>query len=96
MKPTGLHIFARDVSVSHAFAHLEDFDRPVNVFGMDVYPGDLVHADDHGAVIIPYAIAAEVAARGRDIEKDERVILDLCRNGSFSIAELDKLVSPAY
>jgi 4-hydroxy-4-methyl-2-oxoglutarate aldolase len=96
MKATGLHIFARDVSVSHAYAHLEDFNRQVQVFGMDVHPGDLIHADVHGAVVIPHAIASEVAARGRAIEHAEKVIIDLCRGGNFSLAQLDPLVSPEY
>ncbi len=88
MRSVGLHVFASDLTVSHGFAHLEDFNRPVTVFGMQVNPGDLIHADEHGAVVIPHAIAAEVAARGKAIEKVERVIIDLCRSQSFSISRV--------
>ena len=96
MEPLGMHLFARDLTVSHAYAHLEDFNRPVTVFGMRVNPGDLIHADEHGAVVIPHEIASAVAERGKQVEKAERVIIDLCRGDRFSIAELDKLISPEY
>jgi 4-hydroxy-4-methyl-2-oxoglutarate aldolase len=93
---TGFQVFCRDLAVSHAYAHLEDFNRPVTVFGMTVHPGDLVHADEHGAVVIPHEVAREVVAASQAIDKAERVMIDLCRSSPFSIAELDKLISPDY
>lgn len=42
------------------FAHFVDFGTPVKVFGLDVNPGDLVHADRHGCVVIPAALADEL------------------------------------
>ena len=96
IRSTGFQVFASDVSVSHGFAHLEDFNRPVTVFGMVVHPGDLIHADQHGAVIIPQAIAREVILATKDIERKERVMIDLCQSDAFSIAELDKLIPSEY
>lgn len=96
MLAAGFQVFAGGISVSHGFAHLEDFNRPVTVFGMVVHPGDLVHADQHGAVVIPPAIAREVVAAAQAIEREERVMIDLCRSDGFSIPQLDKLISPGY
>jgi 4-hydroxy-4-methyl-2-oxoglutarate aldolase len=96
VRATGFHLFSSGVSVSHGFAHLEDFQLPVTVFGMTVRPGDLVHADPHGAVVIPREIAAKVAGAAHEIERAERKMLNLCRSRSFSIAKLDKLISPEY
>lgn len=90
------HFFASGVSVSHGFAHLEDFNIPVKVFGMTVKPGDLIHADRHGAVVIPHEVAPHVAEACRKIESAERVMLDLCQSPSFSIEQLDPLISPEY
>jgi regulator of RNase E activity RraA len=42
---TGFHLFARGVSVSHAYAHVVDFGEPVEVGGLRVNPGDLLHGD---------------------------------------------------
>jgi 4-hydroxy-4-methyl-2-oxoglutarate aldolase len=96
VRATGFHLFSSGVSVSHGFAHLEDFDLPVSIFGMTVHSGDLVHADRHGAVVIPLEIASEVAAACAGIDQAERKMLNLCRSKTFSIARLDKLISPDY
>ncbi len=96
VKTSGFHFFASGMSVSHGFAHLEDFNRPVKVFGMTVYPNDLIHADRHGAVIIPRSIARQVVDAVLKIERAERVMIDLCRSNDFSIEQLDKLISPEY
>ncbi len=96
VRATGFQVFASGVSVSHGFAHLEDFNRPVTVFGMIVHPGDLIHADQHGAVIIPQSIAREVITATREIERAERVMIALCQSETFSISELDKLIPSEY
>jgi 4-hydroxy-4-methyl-2-oxoglutarate aldolase len=92
----GFHFFASGVHVSHGYAHLEDFNLPVVVFGMLVRPGDLIHADRHGAVVIPRIIARQVIEAAKDVERQERLMIALCKSPNFSIDELDKLVSPAY
>jgi 4-hydroxy-4-methyl-2-oxoglutarate aldolase len=91
----GFHLFASGVQVSHGHAHLEDFDVPVEVFGMSVLPGDLIHADKHGAVVIPHEVAHEVAAAARQIELSEKPMLEACRLEN-PIDELDRLISPEY
>lgn len=96
VRRTNFSVFASGISVSHGYAHLEDFNRSVTVFGMTVRPGDLVHADQHGAVVIPIAIAREVATAAKALELAEREMIDLCKSDAFSIAALDKLISPAY
>jgi 4-hydroxy-4-methyl-2-oxoglutarate aldolase len=96
VRATGFHLFSSGVSVSHGFAHLEDFGCPVEVFGMTVHPGDLIHADKHGAVVIPREAARETVEASREIDRAERVMIDLCRSPAFAIAELDKLISPEY
>ena len=93
---TDFGVIASGLSVSHGFAHLEDFNRPVKVFGMTVQPGDLVHADRHGAVVIPRSIASQVVAAARAIEQAEQEMIRLCKSETFTIPELDKLVSSEY
>ena len=60
VKPLGFHFFASGLHVSHGYAHLEEFNRPVKVFGLLVHPGDLLHCDKHGAALIPKEIAEPV------------------------------------
>ncbi len=91
----GFHFFASGVQVSHGYAHLEDFNKPVKIFGMDVLPGDLIHADKHGAVVIPHEIAREVAQAAHQVDLSEKPMLAACKLAN-PIDELDRLISPEY
>jgi regulator of RNase E activity RraA len=95
VRQIGFHFFASGVQVSHGFAHLEDFNRPVKVFGVTVEPGDLIHADQHGIVVIPPEVAAEVAEAAREIEERERPMIAACRMPN-RIEALDMLIPPEY
>jgi regulator of RNase E activity RraA len=46
-------MLAGSIVPSHAYVHVVDFAIEVNVHGMAVRSGDLVHADRHGAVVVP-------------------------------------------
>ncbi|WP_245295282.1 RraA family protein [Manganibacter manganicus] len=51
--PADFPIIAGSIGPSHAFVHVREVGTEVSVFGMKVRDGDLVHADRHGAVVIP-------------------------------------------
>ena len=53
MLAPGFQIIGGRIGPSHAHVHLVDFGKAVNVFGMQVAHDDVVHADFHGAVVIP-------------------------------------------
>jgi 4-hydroxy-4-methyl-2-oxoglutarate aldolase len=84
VRAMGFHFFASCVIPSHAYVHVVETGKPVNIGGLTVRPGDLIHADQHGVVTIPHEIAAEVAARGREVEDKERVIIEYFRSPDFS------------
>jgi 4-hydroxy-4-methyl-2-oxoglutarate aldolase len=54
-------VFASSVIVSHGYPRLEEMHRPVHIGGLTVRPGDLLHADANGIVMIPNCIAEMVA-----------------------------------
>jgi regulator of RNase E activity RraA len=49
----GFQMLAGSISPSHAYVHVVEFGVPVTIHGMAVKSGDLIHADRHGAVIVP-------------------------------------------
>src|SRR5437588_485226 len=53
MIPPGFQMPAGSTGPSHAYEHVVDFAVPVNVHGMAVTSHDLIHADRHGAVVVP-------------------------------------------
>lgn len=56
----GFQILAGSISPSHAFVHVEEYGVPVNIHGMAANSGDLIHADRHGAVIVPVELIDEM------------------------------------
>ena len=83
----GFQLFGLNPCVSHAYVRLADFGKPVKLAGVEVRPGDLIHADRHGVCIIPVDIAEKLAEACREVERLERPLLDLCRADDFSLDE---------
>ncbi len=84
----GFQMLAGRVGPSHAYVHIVDFSRPINVAGMRVSDGDLIHADQHGAVVIPHEVATKVKAAAEQVIRRERVIIDAARQPGFNIETL--------
>ena len=78
----GFPMFARGVSLSHAFAHVVDFGGKVTIAGLEVEPGELIHADRHGVQTIPLEIAAEVPRVAEAVMERRKRFLDLCSGNS--------------
>ena len=72
-------VLAGSIGPSHAFSHVEAFDVPVTVAGMPVRTGDLVHADRHGAVVIPLAAVRDLPDAARKVAAREAKILAVAR-----------------
>ncbi|HVB86171.1 MAG TPA: RraA family protein [Candidatus Dormibacteraeota bacterium] len=89
---TELQLFAGNVSVSHAYAHLFDFGRPVTVGGLAVKPGDLIHGDLHGVQTIPGDIAGRVPDAARKIRQRRNQLLALRRSSDFSLEKLREVI----
>lgn len=88
IEATGFQLFAGNVSVSHAFAHVFEFAGSVQVGGLRVNPGDLIHADCHGVQTVPMEIAAQIPARAEEILKRREFFINLCRSSGFSLENL--------
>ncbi len=83
--------FASCVLVSHAYVHLEAFDCPVNVGGLTVKPGDLLHADKHGVIVIPHEIAPDLADACRKAAWAEEPVIHGCRERFVTGVGLEEL-----
>ena len=81
-------MFAGNLSVSHAFAHVFDFGGAVQVGHLPVRPGDLLHGDRHGIQTIPIEIAAKIPPVAKNMVEEEREIIQLCQSSSFTIEKL--------
>jgi len=92
VKDLGLHVFAGNVSMSHAYAHIFDFGSKVTVGGLEVQPGDLMHGDRHGILTVPKEIASEIPAVAARLLESEKEVIDFCRSQEFSVDKLRHVV----
>jgi regulator of RNase E activity RraA len=91
VEPLGFHYYAGSVMVSHAYVHMVDFGTPVTIGGLEIRPGDLIHADMHGVQVIPEAIAREIPDAAEKIIAKERTIISLCQSPGFELDALKRL-----
>src|SRR5438552_13409074 len=81
-------VLAGSIMPSHAYVHLVDFGGTVSVAGMIVSPNDVIHADRHGAVVIPPEAIKEIPAAAALLARREKVIIDAAKAPGFSVARL--------
>lgn len=86
----GFQMLANRVGPSHAYVHIVDFGKSITVAGMRVSNGDIVHADQHGAVVIPAAVADRIPDAAAKIQRSERVIINAAKEPGFNMERLRK------
>jgi 4-hydroxy-4-methyl-2-oxoglutarate aldolase len=84
----GFQMLAGNVSVSHAYAHIFDFGSAIQVGGLQVRPGDLIHGDLHGIQTVPGEIAAKIPDVALGIMQQRQRLVGLCRSADFSVSRL--------
>jgi len=88
--PAGFPVIAGSVGPSHAFVHVREIGTPVTVFGLTVADGDLVHADRHGALVIPADHVPELGAAIDKLLRTERIVLDAARAPGFDFDSFER------
>lgn len=81
-------LFAGSVSVSHAYIHIVEFGTPVEIGGLKIQSGELLHGDLHGVQSIPPGIAAQIPLAAAKIIEREQELIALCQSKNFSLEKL--------
>jgi 4-hydroxy-4-methyl-2-oxoglutarate aldolase len=84
----GFQLFSGSIAVSHAYVHIVEFGAPVEIAGLEIKSGDLLHGDQHGFQTIPLDIAAEIPAVAARITQREEALIELCHSADFSAEKL--------
>ena len=86
----GFQILGGKVGPSHAHVHIVDFGGKVNVVGLIARHDDIIHADRHGAVMVPRDAVKKIPDVVALLQRREAVILDAAKAPGFDI---DKLIA---
>ncbi|MHA1151687.1 MAG: RraA family protein [Alphaproteobacteria bacterium] len=88
----GFQILGGMVGPSHAFVRTVDFNCPVTVHGMEVAHGNIIHADRHGAVVVPAESVGRIADAVDLISRKEARILEASNADDFDIEKLKQTI----
>jgi regulator of RNase E activity RraA len=85
----GFPVLAGSLGPSHGFVHVLEIDTPVTIFGLTVAPGDLVHADRHGAIVVPRDVIPALPAAIGKMRETEALVLEPARRPGFDFAAFE-------
>jgi 4-hydroxy-4-methyl-2-oxoglutarate aldolase len=89
----GFNFFAAALSVSHSYVHIVEAGQPVQIDGLTIHSGDLLHGDLHGVQAIPHELVADLPAMAAAITARERKLIDLAQSPDVSIEQLRAAVA---
>jgi regulator of RNase E activity RraA len=89
----GFQCFTAALSVSHSYVHLVDIGVPVEIAGLKIRSGDLLHGDLHGVQSIPESVAAQLPAVAAKMTAADRHLIEICQSGGFTLDALRRAVS---
>jgi regulator of RNase E activity RraA len=92
VRSLGLQLFAGNVSVSHAYAHIFDLGSAVNIGGLEIKPGDLLHGDRNGLLTVPAEVANRVPPVATRLRRFEEELIVFCQSKEFSLDRLRPMI----
>ena len=81
--PAGFPVVAKSIGPSHGFVHVREIGSQVSICGLSVSDGDLIHADQHGVLVVPTDVIGALQATIQKLLTTERIVLDAATKGSF-------------
>ena len=90
---SNFQMLASSVLPSHSCLQLKSIGKTIKIYGEQFKHNDIVHADQHGAVKIPLKYLGTLPKAIKQVIKDEKPILDLCKGQKFSLKKLEGILN---
>ena len=84
----GFQYFCPGFVVSHGNPIICEINVPVTLDGLAVQPGDLLHGDVNGVLVVPADIAGRVAEQAEQVRAAERLVLDFVKSPGLTVEKL--------
>src|SRR6185503_1024064 len=82
------HYFCRGTVVSHANFKIVRVGVPIQVLGLEIKPGDLLHGDENGLMKIPASALENIEPAVEQVRTRERSLMEFVRGPEFSLEKL--------
>jgi regulator of RNase E activity RraA len=86
----GFAVLSGSIGPSHGHVYVVDIGTPVNIFGIVVEQGELIHADRHGALVIPPEVIPELKRGIETVFSNEAIIIGPSKKDDFNIEKLEE------
>lgn len=90
VRTLGMHYFARYAVVSHANFEIVSVGEPITVGGQIVQPGDVLHGDANGIVIVPPSVLDRLPDAVAGVRERERQTMEFVRSDGFTLDEVKR------
>lgn len=88
--PADFPVIAGSIGPSHAFVHIREIGTPVEIMGLSVREGDIIHADRHGALVIPADVLPSLSAAIKTLIDTEQLILSPAQSPDFDYEAFER------
>lgn len=92
VRALGFHYFARGAVASHANFRIAKVGVPVQVMGLVVNPGDLLHGDENGLALVPRDRRDELPEMVKRIRDREGELLQFVRGKDFDLKGVEQRI----
>ncbi len=93
VEPLKFQMYSATLSVSHSYSHIVHIGTQVQIGGLEIHAGDLLHGDCHGVVRVPSELAGRIPKTARALREKELIISSYCESPDFSIEGLRLLLN---
>jgi regulator of RNase E activity RraA len=81
-------VYSRGLCVARSYMRLIEVGVEVSVAGMTVHPGDIVHGDEHGILLVPSDALPGIFEKAEEIRDDEQSVVEWSRSAEFTVDKL--------
>jgi regulator of RNase E activity RraA len=82
------HYFARGAVASHAYFHIVRVGVGIQVHGLVISPGDLLHGDENGLIVVPKEALDKLPPAVEAVRSKERALMEFVRGAAFTFEGL--------
>lgn len=93
VRALGFHYFARGAVASHANYRIARPGVPVQILGMVVKPGDILHGDENGLITVPNGIEDRLPKAIETVRQRERKVMEFVRGDNFDLSKFKNLAA---
>jgi regulator of RNase E activity RraA len=88
VEASGFQVFAGRLAISRAYIHVVEYGGPVEVGGLRIQPGDLIHGDRHGVITVPPELVPQLPAVASKLAEQKQRVIDLAGKPGTTQQEL--------